>query len=127
MGDWEDLCESRGWANDEHALDKLLKSLASADKAGEEYKLRDAGYNTVNEWNEKFRRVRKGEKGTYLPHLKIMVFCESQTVESKFTSQDKFLTNKRHFSTFEEAKVWAKSNPGKVISRSPTGEGYIEK
>lgn len=32
-----------------------------------------------------------------------------------------------HFSTFEEAKLWAMNNTGKAITRSPDGNGFIEK
>ena len=32
-----------------------------------------------------------------------------------------------YFDTFEEAKEWAKKNPGKAIQRSPDGKGYIKK
>lgn len=32
-----------------------------------------------------------------------------------------------HFETFEDAKAWAKENPGKTIVRSPDGKGYIKK
>jgi hypothetical protein len=33
----------------------------------------------------------------------------------------------RQFSTIQEALDWAKNNPGKVISRSPDGEGFVGK
>ena len=32
-----------------------------------------------------------------------------------------------YFETFQEAMAWAKSNPGKTITRSPDGNGYIKK
>lgn len=32
-----------------------------------------------------------------------------------------------HFDSFQEAMAWAKSNPGKTITRSPDGNGYIRK
>lgn len=32
-----------------------------------------------------------------------------------------------YFETFQEAMVWAKSNPGKTITRSSDGNGYIKK
>lgn len=33
----------------------------------------------------------------------------------------------KKFSSFQDALVWAKANPGKTIIRSPDGVGFIEK
>lgn len=127
MSDWEYFCDSMGWANDEHATDRLIDYIDRGNEKEEEENLREDGYKTVKEWNAVGRFVKKGEKGTYLPHAKIRVFSESQTAESRISNQAQDLTNKRHFQTFEEAILWAKSNPGKVITRHPAGEGFIEK
>jgi len=127
MSDWEDFCNSMGWANDEHAIDRLRNFIDSGNEIDKEENLREDGYKTVKEWNAIGRIVKKGEKGMYLPYAKIRLFSESQTVESRVNNQAHNLTNKRHFQTFEDAILWAKSNPGKVIIRSPTGEGFIEK
>ena len=32
-----------------------------------------------------------------------------------------------YFETFQEAMAWAKRNPGKTITRSPDGNGFIKK
>lgn len=127
MSEWEDFCGSMGWANDEYATDRLRNYIDRGHDEEEEEILRENGYKTVNEWNAIDRRVKKGEKGIYLPYVKIRLFSESQTVESRINNQAHNLTNKRHFQTFEDAILWAKSNPGKGITRSPTGEGFIEK
>lgn len=127
MSDWEDFCDSMGWANDEHATDRLIDYIDRGNEKEEEENLREDGYKTVKEWNAIGRSVKKGEKGKYLPYAKVRVFSESQTVESRISNQAQNLTNKRHFQTFEEAMLWAKSNPGKIITRSPAGEGFIEK
>lgn len=127
MSDWEDFCDSKGWANDEHATDRLIDHINRGNEEEEGYNLREEGYKTVKEWNAVGRSVKKGEKGIYLPHAKIRVFNEPQTIESRIQSQIQNQTNKRHFQSFEEAIMWAKSNPGKAITRAQTGEGYIEK
>ena len=31
------------------------------------------------------------------------------------------------FSTFQEARAWAKNNPGKTITRSACGKGFVKK
>ena len=49
-----------------------------------EHELRAKGYRTVKEWNDIGRRVKKGEKGTYLSCAKIRVFSQGQTLRSKF-------------------------------------------
>ncbi|WP_339934707.1 hypothetical protein [Vreelandella glaciei] len=36
-------------------------------------------------------------------------------------------SGKQHFTSFQEAMAWAKRNPGKSITRSPDGEGFVEK
>ena len=33
----------------------------------------------------------------------------------------------KYFETHDDAIVWAKENPGRVITRSPKGKGYIAK
>ena len=35
-------------------------------------------------------------------------------------------SQKKAFSTFQEASNWAKSNPGKSFKRSPDGNGFSE-
>ena len=35
--------------------------------------------------------------------------------------------NPNYFSTFEEAKAWAKNNPGKAFTRAPDRNGFIKK
>lgn len=128
MSEWEDFCGSMGWANDEHATDRLINYIDRGNERELEDQLREDGHKTVKEWNAIGRNVKKGEEGRYLPYGKIRVFSESQTIESKFSSQPAANpTNKQHFQTFEEAKRWAKNNPGKTIMRSPTNNGYIEK
>jgi len=126
MGDWDDFCASRGWANDEYAVDKLINHIERGNKEEQERELRENGYKTVNEWNAVGRSIKKGEKGIS------RLFSEEQTIESKLNRRPENqpeinLTNKSHFSTFEEAIMWAKNNPGKAIIRSSTGEGYIVK
>ena len=132
MSDWEDLCDSMGWTNDEHATDKLIDYINHHNEEEryskeEENYLLETGYKTVKEWSEIGRSVKNGVPGTYLRYAKIMVFSESDTVEIGLNSHHNSLSNKLHFQTFEKAITWAKSNPGKVITRSPTGNGYIEK
>lgn len=94
-----------------------------------EHELRDNGYKTVEEWNEVGRIVKNGEEGRYLPCAKIKVFSESQTTTSNFSkSENKSeLIIDKHFKTSDEAIAWAKENPGRVITRSPDGNGFIAK
>lgn len=40
---------------------------------------------------------------------------------------EKLKIQKKKFSSFQDALVWAKANPGKTIIRSPDGVGFIEK
>ena len=42
-------------------------------------------------------------------------------------SAKKLKISKKEFSSFQDALVWAKANPGKTIVRSPDGVGFIEK
>ena len=94
-----------------------------------EHELRDNGYKTVKEWNSLGKVVKKGEKGKYLPCAKIRVFSESQTTTSNYTGNSDFSDSgiSKCFDTFNEAMSWAKENPGKTITRSPDGKGYITK
>lgn len=41
-------------------------------------------------------------------------------------NEDKQL-QKQWFPTFQLANAWLKQNPGRVITRSPDGDGFIEK
>ncbi len=41
--------------------------------------------------------------------------------------RQKAKNSKKEFSSFQDALVWAKANPGKTIVRSPDGVGFIEK
>ncbi|CNI62512.1 Uncharacterised protein [Yersinia pekkanenii] len=41
--------------------------------------------------------------------------------------RQKTKNSKKEFSSFQDALVWAKANPGKTIIRSPDGVGFIEK
>ncbi|MFC3032889.1 hypothetical protein ACFOEE_10190 [Pseudoalteromonas fenneropenaei] len=124
MGDWQDGYDAGLWGAD--GIPYGIDSPCWNDDW--EHELRDQGYKTVKEWNDVGRSVKKGEEGKYLPCAKIRVFSEDQTVESKFSGQSEVNpSDKRHFNSFEEAMTWAKKNPGKVIARSPTGNGYIEK
>lgn len=90
-----------------------------------EHELREDGYLTVQEWNALGKIVKKGEKGMFLPCARIMVFRESQTELSPETARRATQGKSLHFGTFDEAKEWAKSNPGRSISRSPDGHGFI--
>lgn len=36
-------------------------------------------------------------------------------------------SRKKKFSTFQEARAWAKANPNKIFMPSPDGNGYVEK
>lgn len=127
MSEWEDFCDSMGWANDGYATDRLIDYVDRGNEKEKEDNLRENGYKTIKEWNNIGRNVKKGEKGIYLPYAKIRVFCESQTVENRANHQINNIDKKCHFQTFKEAMLWAKSNPGKIIIRSPYGEGFIEK
>lgn len=94
-----------------------------------EHELRNDGYKTVKEWNSVGRSIKKGEKGKYLPCAKVTVFSESQTITSNFSSKNIAAsgTVDKYFETFEKAISWAKVNPGKKITRSPDGKGFIAK
>ncbi len=48
---------------------------------------------------------------------------------SEYFREDRRKTknSKKNFSSFQDALVWAKANPGKTIIRSPDGVGFIEK
>ena len=48
---------------------------------------------------------------------------------SEYFREDRRKTknSKKKFSSFQDALVWAKANPGKTIIRSPDGVGFIEK
>ncbi|MCX8265961.1 hypothetical protein, partial [Escherichia coli] len=48
---------------------------------------------------------------------------------SEYFREDRRKTKKfkKNFSSFQDALVWAKANPGKTIIRSPDGVGFIEK
>ncbi len=47
---------------------------------------------------------------------------------SEYFREDRRKTkNSKKFSSFQDALVWAKANPGKTIIRSPDGVGFIEK
>ena len=103
-----------------------------------EHDLRDGGSKTLEELNSVGRVINKGEKGTYLPCAEITVFSESRTSkkkEFKFSDEyklefsDEYKLELEHvfetFETFQEAMTWARNNPGRVITRSPVGNGYI--
>lgn len=94
-----------------------------------EDELCDNGHMTVKEWNSVGRSVKKGEKGTYLPCAKTMVFCESQTTKDSYINRGKASVSaeQKQFKTFNEAISWAKANPGRIISRLPDGNGFITK
>jgi hypothetical protein len=126
MGDWDYINEHMG-GHDEDGLSNFMSSPCFNDDW--EHELRDAGYKTVNEWNSLDRSIKKGEKGRYLPCAKISVFNGSQT-DITNCSKDKYIsgmTGGDYFETFEEAKFWTRENPGRVITKSPTGKGYIKK
>lgn len=128
MSDWEDFCDSMGWANDEHATDRLIDYIDSGNEKEKEESLREDGYKTLKEWNAIGRSVKKGEKGICLPYAKIRVFSESQTSPTNFScNSNSSGYGKMHFDTFEKASSWAKENPGKPFTRSPDGNGFIEK
>jgi len=116
MGDWEDVFGSAGMDPDFAPWD----SPSWNDEW--EYDLIDQGFKTVQEWNALNRIIKKGEKGKHLPSLQKMVFSEQQTINSQrpFYSEE-------YFATYEEAIAWAKSNPGKPITRSPDGKGFTKK
>lgn len=92
-----------------------------------EHEFRDNGFKTVKEWNSVGRTIVKGEKGKYLPCAKITVFSESQTAQSKFSSYSTPSEGQKCFKTYEKAISFAKENPGKAITRSPDGKGFIIK
>lgn len=125
MGDWEDGKDAGLWGDD--GIPYGIDSPCWNDDWEQE--LLSNGYQTVNDWNLEGRSVKKGEKGTYLPCARMTVFNESQTIPSKRSNkgteaESDFL---RAFGTYEEAMSWAKSNPGKVIKRSPNGNGFVAK
>tara|TARA_Y100000310_G_scaffold27153_1_gene25834 strand:+ start:4531 stop:4905 length:375 start_codon:yes stop_codon:yes gene_type:complete len=124
MGDWQGGYDAGLWGAD--GIPYGIDSPCWNDNC--EHELLDQGYKTVKEWKDVGRSVKKDEKGKYLPCAKIRVFSEDQTLESQFSGQSEVnSSDKRHFHSFEEAITWAKNNPGKVITRSPAGNGYIEK
>lgn len=124
MGDWQDGYDAGLWGED--GIPYGIDSPCWNDDW--EHELRDNGYKTVKEWNLLGRSVKKGEKGRYLPCAKIRVFSESQTGPTNFSSNSNSSEDgKKHFDTFEKAISWAKENPGKTITRSPDGNGFIEK
>ena len=123
--DWDFINDHMG-GHDGDGLPRFMNNPCFNDDW--EHELRNNGYKTVQEWNELGRRVKKDEKGKYLPCAKVKVFKESQTLESKLTDKSSMKqTNKNCFQSFEEAIAWARNNPGRAIVRSPTGNGYIEK
>jgi hypothetical protein len=122
MGDWEDYVGSAGMSADYEPWESPCWN------DDWEHEIRNNGNKTVEEWKSFGRRVKKGAKGTWLPCAKISVFNESQTSPTNFpinsnSSGDK----KKHFDSFEKAISWAKENPGKPFTRSPDGNGFIEK
>lgn len=92
-----------------------------------EHNLRYSGYKTVEEWNEVGRIIKNGEEGRYLPCAKIRVFSKSQTTASDFfkSENNSELITDKYFETSDKAIAWAKKNPGRVITRSPDGNGFI--
>lgn len=62
MSEWEDFCGNMGWANDEHATDRLIDYIDRGNEKEKEENLREDGYKTVKEWNAIDRRVKKGLK-----------------------------------------------------------------
>ncbi len=118
MGDWEDAFGSAGMSAD------FAPWESPTWNNDWEYELREKGYLTVEEWNQKGRSVIKGQKGTWLTSAKVAVFSESQTIPNHQSSST---GPKKVFETFEEAKKWSIANPGKVYTRTPDGKRYIEK
>lgn len=47
--------------------------------------------------------------------------------EQRQTRNEKSTSSKNTFPSFQAAITWAKENPGRAITRSPDGIGYIEK
>ena len=47
-------------------------------------------------------------------------FADDTYVSSDYKDPD-------YFETFEDAMIWAKRNPGKIIIRSKDGNGYVKK
>ena len=47
--------------------------------------------------------------------------------EQRQSQREYHSTSKRKFSSFQEALAWSKKNPGKTITRSPDGIGFIKK
>ena len=116
MGDWQNIMSMNGdyspWSspcwNDDW-----------------EHELLADGYRTIQEWNALGRIVTKGKKGMFLPCARIMVFSESQTEPSPQAAHHANQGEPLHFKTFAEAAAWAKCNPGRSVSRSPDGDGFI--
>ena len=124
MGDWQDGYDAGLWGAD--GIPYRIDSPCWNNDW--EVELRNEGFKTVKEWNKLGRKIKKGEKGTYLPCLKITVFNENQTEENRPSNHSKiYQSGKQYFKSAEEAMIWAKKNPGKIITRSPTGIGFIEK
>lgn len=122
--DWDYINEHMG-GHDEHGLPNFMKDPCFNDDW--ELKLREDGYKTMKEWNSMGISIMKGEKGKYLPCAEMWVFSESQTTTTRFSNNLDINPSKRQFDTFEKAASWAKDNPGKAVTRSLNGEGYIEK
>lgn len=70
----------------------------------------------ANGWNV-------GSADDYEKFLDSLEDRHRRRTQSNYQPED--LTGDHYFSTFLEASDWAKSNPGKPISRSPDGNGYI--
>ncbi|WP_090504204.1 hypothetical protein [Pseudomonas borbori] len=120
MGDWEDTFGAAGMSADFAPWDSPCWN------DDWEHELRAIGYLTLKEWNASGRVIKAGEKGTFLPCAKLMVFSESQTELSQNTHNPRQNASS-YFDDFSEALDWAKRNPGKSITRSPDGKGFIAK
>lgn len=83
------------------------------------------GYRTIQAWNALGRVVKKGETGVSLHYDRVTLFGEEQTEASPRGSNSIDPTGSLHFRTYVDAIEWAKRNPGRSITRSQDGNGFI--
>lgn len=130
--DWDYINEHMG-GHDEDGLPNFM-SEPGFGRDDELYdwkqKSRDNGRKTLKEWNLVGRSIKKGEKGKWSDAtFTRCVFSESQTTIDSFINREKapVSTEQAQFQTYEEAVSWSKANPGRTITRSPDGNGFIIK
>lgn len=54
-------------------------------------------------------------------------FSRDYQKEQRQLDREARAATKKSFSSFQEATVWAKNNPGRSFVRCPSGQGFVEK